>query len=76
MADQDYRLVLFPAVSHALMAEKILKKEGIAFKLIPVPKHISTDCGICLRFIPDMQDRVEKALTGRLERFQIFIPEP
>jgi hypothetical protein len=27
MADQDYRLVLFPAVSHALMAEKILKKE-------------------------------------------------
>ena len=63
----QYFVMLFKAVSYALKAEKILKKEGLPHKLIPVPKHISSDCGICLRFEPAMQNKIEAALLNKVE---------
>jgi len=52
---KSYDVILFKAVSYALKAEKILKKEGLPHKLIPVPKHISSDCGVCIRFEPEIK---------------------
>ena len=49
-AQTPYYVILFKSVSYALKAEKILKAEKLPHKLIPVPKQISSDCGICLRF--------------------------
>jgi hypothetical protein len=63
----QYSVMLFKAVSYVLKAEKILKKEGLPHKLIPVPKHISSDCGICLRFEPAMQNKIEAALLNKVE---------
>ncbi|HQO39146.1 MAG TPA: DUF3343 domain-containing protein [Spirochaetota bacterium] len=63
----EYYVVLFNSVSYALKSEKILKKEGIPFKLIPVPKSISSDCGVCIRFIPENRDVLIKALEGKVE---------
>jgi hypothetical protein len=63
----QYSVMLFKAVSYVLKAEKILKKEGLPHKLIPVPKHISSDCGICLRFEPVMQNKIEAALLNKVE---------
>lgn len=59
--------MLFKAVSYVLKAEKILKAEGIPHKIIPVPKHISSDCGICIRFEPAMQGKIEAALFKNVE---------
>lgn len=64
-------VALFPSVSHVLRAEKILQKEGIAVKLIPVPKEISTDCGVCLRFAPELAERVGQALAGSIDVLDI-----
>ena len=63
----QYSVMLFKAVSYVLKAEKILKKEGLPHKLIPVPKHISSDCGICLRFEPAIQNKIEAALLNKVE---------
>ena len=63
----QYSVILFKAVSYVLKAEKILKKEGLPHKLIPVPKHISSDCGICLRFEPAMQNKIEAALLNKVD---------
>ena len=63
----QYSVMLFKAVSYVLKAEKILQKEGIPHKLIPVPKNISSDCGICLRFEPAMQNKIEAALLDKVE---------
>jgi len=59
-----YAVFLFPSVSHALKAEKILKEQGIVHKLIPVPRHISSDCGVCLRVAVAQQGLVAEALQG------------
>lgn len=66
MEEQKYVVFLFPSVSHALKAEKILKAAGIAHKLIPVPRHISSDCGVCIRITEDKQQDVEGELRGRV----------
>jgi hypothetical protein len=63
----SYGVVLFQSVNGALLAEKIIKKEGIAYKLIPVPRHLSSDCGVCLRFFSREESQIRKALTGKVE---------
>ena len=64
---KTYAVVLFKAVSYALKAEKILKQEGLPRKLIPVPKQISSDCGVCLRFEQNIQNQIEAALLNKVE---------
>jgi hypothetical protein len=58
---------LFESVSAVLVAEKVLKDMGINHKLIPVPKQLSSDCGVCIRVDSDDQLRVEKALTDKVK---------
>ena len=71
----SYYVILFKSVSYALKAEKILKQEGLPHKLIPVPKQISSDCGICLRFELALQDKIKAALTDKVDIEEIRVLE-
>ncbi|MDO9585557.1 MAG: DUF3343 domain-containing protein [Syntrophales bacterium] len=59
-----YEVALFEPLSHAMRAEKILKEAGVPCKLIPIPRHISSDCGACLKFAPNFRKQIEEALAG------------
>jgi hypothetical protein len=67
-----WEVVLFQSVHHALRAEKLLKEAGIPCKLIPIPRNLSSDCGVCLRFDPSLRPRIEEALQGRVETEKIL----
>jgi hypothetical protein len=69
--DSVYYVVLYKSVSHALLSEKILKNAEIPFKLIPVPKSISSDSGVCIRFLPEDRERIEAVLSAKVEIEQI-----
>lgn len=62
---QDYGVVLFDSTQRVLKAEKMLKRAGVATKLIPVPRQISSDCGVCLRFLWRDRCRVEGLLAAK-----------
>lgn len=49
MTNNEYAVILVHSTSHAIRAEKILHQAGIRCKLIPVPRHLSSDCGVCVR---------------------------
>ena len=66
-----YSVILFDSVSYALKSEKILKQKKIPFKLVPVPRSISSDCGVCIRFTPENKDALIAALTGEVEYREI-----
>ncbi len=51
-------VILFPSIHFALKAEKLLKGKGIPYKLIPVPRYISSDCGVCLRIAWEEKEEV------------------
>jgi len=57
-----YGVVLVPSVSHALRAEKTLSAAGVAIKLIPTPRQLSSDCGTALRFAWEARDAVQRVL--------------
>lgn len=69
----SYGVVLFQSVNGALLAEKLLKEKGVEYKLIPVPRHLSSDCGVCLRFLPENEPQVKEAIVGKVE-IQLFSP--
>jgi uncharacterized protein YqgV (UPF0045/DUF77 family) len=55
---KTYWVALFDSVSMVMKAEKILKEAGIPYKIIPVPKSISADCGVCVRFLPEDREAI------------------
>jgi hypothetical protein len=57
-----YSVVLFPTNSAALKAEKTLLHTGIPIKLIPVPRQLSSDCGVALRFAQSEEARLREIL--------------
>lgn len=67
MSGNSYCVALFQSVNHTLLAEKLLKEAGIVIKMIPVPRHLSSDCGVCIRFSPQDQRSVQETLAGRVE---------
>ncbi len=64
MSDKKFAVILLHATSHALRAEKLIKKRGITARLIPVPRHISSDCGVCIRIIQENTDTVLSILEN------------
>ncbi len=44
-----YMVLLVPTTSHAIRGERVLRKAGLDVKLIPTPRHLSSDCGSALR---------------------------
>jgi hypothetical protein len=55
-------VVLFPSVHFVLRAEKIAKEKGFSVKLIPVPRHLSSDCGVGLRISWEEKEAILEAL--------------
>ena len=49
MKKNEFSVIIVYSTSYALRTEKILKQSGIPCKLIPVPRHLSSDCGVCVR---------------------------
>ncbi|MBI5787626.1 MAG: DUF3343 domain-containing protein [Candidatus Schekmanbacteria bacterium] len=51
-------VVTFDATHYALKAERVLKKEKMVVKLIPVPRQFSSNCGLALHFDCPLRDKV------------------
>lgn len=64
--ETQYYVALFDSVTHAMKAEKILKISGIPHKIIPVPREISSDCGVCIRFDKDSIDDITSAFADQV----------
>lgn len=62
---EAYAVILVYSTGHALQAEKILRAMGIGCKLIPVPRHLSSDCGSCLRIKRADRDAAQALLQAR-----------
>jgi hypothetical protein len=45
----EYSVILFFSSNYSFKGSNILKKNAIEHKMIPVPRHLSSDCGLCVR---------------------------
>jgi hypothetical protein len=60
--DQEY-VAIFHSIHRVLRAEQLLKRAGVAFLLIPVPRKLTSDCGLALRIAPEHLAAVFVVLT-------------
>lgn len=59
MPDTDHYIILFHTIHDVLRVEKILKQHSISHELVPVPRNLSSDCGMCVK----LRDDIERALS-------------
>jgi len=64
MLPGKHAVILVYSTSYAIRAEKILYQAGIASKLIPVPRYLSSNCGVCLRIERSDKEAAQKALEA------------
>lgn len=69
--DKTYFL-LFRSIHDVLKAEKMLKKSKAVFELVPVPRQISSECGICIRSTRSPEDLLLVTGTPMVERCYTF----
>jgi len=58
-------LISFFASHHAIRAETVLKRNGLAARLIPGPKDLSPNCGVALRFEYALRENVLALLAAK-----------
>lgn len=57
-------VAIFHSIHRVMKAEKVLKAAGADILLIPVPRQLSSDCGLAIRYPADAQEGVERLLEG------------
>ncbi len=67
MTQGTFRVLIFESVSSVLVAEKILKDAGIPNKIIPVPRYLSSDCGVCIRVDAGNLSQINEILQGKVK---------
>jgi hypothetical protein len=61
----NYSVVIFYSTSAAIRAENLAQKVNLKVKLIPIPRHLSSDCGICLQFNNEDQQSIKEILVEK-----------
>ncbi|HEY6006939.1 MAG TPA: DUF3343 domain-containing protein [Geobacteraceae bacterium] len=73
--DGDY-VAIFNSIHRVLKAEKLLKGARLAMLLIPVPRSLSSDCGLAIRYAAADRAVVEETLAAaQLLPEEIYVKE-
>ncbi len=68
-------ILIFRGTHQVLSAEKRLKRGGVPLRLIPVPRRLTSDCGLAIRIPIDQRDRAREILSGaRLLPASVHVP--
>ena len=57
-------VLIFRGTHQVLTAEKRLKGGGVTMRLIPVPRRLTSDCGLAIRIPQRDRDRAREVLTA------------
>ncbi len=67
---EQYSIVLVWTSSHAIRAEHVLNQAGIASKLIPTPRYLTSDCGISVRIARADAEAARKAMDEAWAKYE------
>ena len=63
MVNEGDCLAIFHSVHRVMKAEKILNRQQLDILLIPVPRQLSADCGMAIRYPCRLHSKVQQALA-------------
>ena len=62
MVRQNDYVAIFHSIHKVMKAEKILKQAKIEMLLIPVPRQLTSDCGLAIRYAEKERGEIEAIL--------------
>ena len=66
-------VLLVHSTTHAIYFEKQFSLAGIICQMSPVPRQLSSDCGVCLRFASTDRQRVQSIVDDSGIEIQALI---
>ncbi len=63
MVKEGDLVAIFHSIHRVMKAEKLLKQAGKSILLIPVPRQLTSDCGLAIRFAQELRGEVEELLS-------------
>ena len=66
-------ILLVHSTTHAVYFEKQLSQAGLMCQLVPVPRQLSSDCGVCVRFLNADRHRVQEIVKNSGIEIQAII---
>jgi len=70
LSTEERGYITFPALTQVLKAEKYLAGQNIKFTIVPIPREISADCGMCIMCPPESIAPVTYLLAGQNIEFE------
>lgn len=64
MIEDGDGVAIFQSIHKVMKAEKVLKGVPLDILLIPVPRQLTSDCGLAIRFPLELRPAIEAALGG------------
>jgi hypothetical protein len=70
-------VLLFESIHQVMRAEKFLKAKGFPIDLVPVPREISSDCGVAIELPWEEKEKVElKLVEGHISFLGFYSKDP
>ena len=69
-------IITFESVRLVIKADALLKQNQIICKIIPVPSHISSECGMCIETNSLNHDDIRRILLDHHIPHQINVDQP
>jgi len=72
--EYPYFMITFPTVHHALKFEAVFKETKTGVQLVPVPREISSSCGVAAKvFASNFKLVISSMENNRLEYDAIYV---
>ena len=74
MVNEGDLVAIFHSIHRVMKAEKLLKQAGKEILLIPVPRQLTSDCGLAIRFLQEALPGIEEVLSAaNLEIQELYL---
>lgn len=75
MRSEKFGLITSESTHQIMKLEKIILEKGFKVRIIPVPKEITANCGISIKFDLSSLEEITSLLSQDYENFQIYLVE-
>ncbi len=62
--------MLFNSTQDAIQGDFLCRQHGVPVTIVPVPRELSSECGIAMEINPDYLNKVEELLSGKRLSFR------
>lgn len=70
MSEDKLCFITFPGVTQVLKAENCLSSITNSFEIVPIPREITADCGMCIMCTPENLKGIIDMLTKSKMQFE------